>query len=87
PFIHTPYQTLPFPPSTNRVIHTLQLSPTINTEYPKHGFNFLPKKYRLQLTQHHTPIYHTQPTPYIFIKILQQIKQLPLNNHLQINKK
>ena len=42
-FIDTGYERLGFGPSTNGVIDTLELSRTINTEYGKHGLNFLAK--------------------------------------------
>ncbi len=61
-------ERLGFGPSTNGVIDTLELSRTINTEYGKHGLNFLAKKYGVELTQHHRAIYDTEATAYIFIK-------------------
>ena len=42
-FIDTGYERIGFGPSTNGVIDTLELSRTINTEYGKHGLNFLAK--------------------------------------------
>ena len=86
-FIDTGYERLGFGPSTNGVIDTLELSRTINTEYGKHGLNFLAKKYGVELTQHHRAIYDTEATAYIFIKMVQQMKELGVNNHLEINKK
>ncbi len=66
-FIDTGYERLGFGPSTNGVIDTLELSRTINTEYGKHGLNFLAKKYGVELTQHHRAIYDTEATAYIFL--------------------
>lgn len=86
-FIDTGYERLGFGPSTNGVIDTLELSRTINTEYGKHGLNFLAKKYGVELTQHHRAIYDTEATAYIFIKMVQQMKELGVTNHLDINKK
>ena len=86
-FIDTGYERLGFGPSTNGVIDTLELSRTINTEYGKHGLNFLAKKYGVELTQHHRAIYDTEATAYIFIKIVQQMKELGVTNHKDINKK
>ena len=86
-FIDTGYERLGFGPSTNGVIDTLELSRTINTEYGKHGLNFLAKKYGVELTQHHRAIYDTEATAYIFIKMVQQMKELGVNNHKDINKK
>ncbi len=43
-FINMGYERLGFGPSTNGVIDTSS-SGTINTEYGKHGLNFLAKKY------------------------------------------
>ncbi|MDU3830141.1 MAG: PolC-type DNA polymerase III, partial [Staphylococcus sp.] len=65
----------------------LELSRTINTEYGKHGLNFLAKKYGVELTQHHRAIYDTEATAYIFIKMVQQMKELGVTNHKDINKK
>lgn len=86
-FIDTGYERLGFGPSTNGVIDTLELSRTINTEYGKHGLNFLAKKYGVELTQHHRAIYDTEATAYIFIKMVQQMKELGVINHKDINKK
>ena len=86
-FIDTGYERLGFGPSTNGVIDTLELSHTINTEYGKHGLNFLAKKYGVELTQHHRAIYDTEATAYIFIKMVQQMKELGVTNHKDINKK
>ena len=86
-FIDTGYERLGFGPSTNGVIDTLELSRTINTEYGKHGLNFLAKKYSVELTQHHRAIYDTEATAYIFIKMVQQMKELGVTNHKDINKK
>ncbi|MEN2009937.1 PolC-type DNA polymerase III [Staphylococcus hominis] len=86
-FIDTGYERLGFGPSTNGVIDTLELSRTINTEYGKHGLNFLAKKYGVELTQHHRAIYDTEATAYIFIKMVQQMKELGVANHKDINKK
>ena len=85
-FIDTGYERLGFGPSTNGVIDTLELSRTINTEYGKHGLNFLAKKYGVELTQHHRAIYDTEATAYIFIKMVQQMKELGVTNHKDINK-
>ena len=86
-FIDTGYERLGFGPSTNGVIDTLELSRTINTEYGKHGLNFLAKKYGVELTQHHRAIYGTEATAYIFIKMVQQMKELGVTNHKDINQK
>ncbi|HDF0195120.1 TPA: PolC-type DNA polymerase III [Staphylococcus aureus] len=86
-FIDTGYERLGFGPSTNGVIDTLELSRTINTEYGKHGLSFLAKKYGVELTQHHRAIYDTEATAYIFIKMVQQMKELGVLNHNEINKK
>ena len=86
-FIDTGYERLGFGPSNNGVIDTLELSRTINTEYGKHGLNFLAKKYGVELTQHHRAIYDTEATAYIFIKMVQQMKELGVTNHKDINKK
>ena len=86
-FIDTGYERLGFGPSTNGVIDTLELSRTINTEYGKHGLNFLAKKYGVELTQHHRAIYDTEATAYIFIKMVQQMKELGVTNHKDINQK
>lgn len=86
-FIDTGYERLGLGPSTNGVIDTLELSRTINTEYGKHGLNFLAKKYGVELTQHHRAIYDTEATAYIFIKMVQQMKELGVANHKDINKK
>ncbi|MBI5974906.1 PolC-type DNA polymerase III [Staphylococcus sp. H16/1A] len=86
-FIDTGYERLGFGPSHNGVIDTLELSRTINTSYGKHGLNFLAKKYGVELTQHHRAIYDTEATAYIFIKMLAQLKELGVHNHLDINQK
>ncbi|EKU50482.1 PolC-type DNA polymerase III [Staphylococcus massiliensis] len=86
-FIDTGYERLGFGPSSNAVIDTLELSRTVNTEYGKHGLNFLAKKYGVELTQHHRAIYDTEATAYIFIKMLKQLKELNVTNHNEINTK
>ncbi|KYH14661.1 PolC-type DNA polymerase III [Staphylococcus kloosii] len=85
-FIDTGYERAGFGPSTNGVIDTLELSRTINTEYGKHGLNFLAKKYGVELTQHHRAIYDTEATAYMFIKMLKQLEELNVSNHQDINK-
>lgn len=84
-FIDTGYERLGFGESTNGVIDTLELSRTINTEYGKHGLNYLAKKYGVELTQHHRAIYDTETTAYIFIKMLKQLEELNVKNHKDIN--
>lgn len=84
-FIDTGYEHVGLGESTNGVIDTLELSRTINTEYGKHGLNFLAKKYGVELTQHHRAIYDTEATAYIFIKMLKQLEELGVNNHKDIN--
>ena len=49
--------------------------------------NFLAKKYGVELTQHHRAIYDTEAAAYIFIKMVQQMKELGVLNHNEINKK
>ena len=83
-FIDTGYERLGFGPSTNGVIDTLELSRTINTEYGKHGLNFL-KNMALNLLNT-IEIYDTEATAYIFIKMVQQMKELGVTNHKDINK-
>ncbi|GEP99189.1 PolC-type DNA polymerase III [Staphylococcus arlettae] len=85
-FIDTGYERAGLGASTNGVIDTLELSRTINTEYGKHGLNFLAKKYGVELTQHHRAIYDTEATAYIFIKMLKQLESLNVSNHQDINK-
>ena len=85
-FIDTGYEKTGLGASTNGVIDTLELSRTINTEYGKHGLNFLAKKYGVDLTQHHRAIYDTEATAYIFIKMLKQLEEAEVYNHQDINK-
>ena len=84
-FIDTGYERLGFGPSTNGVIDTLELSRTINTEYGKHGLNFLAKS--MASNSHNTiePFMIQRLRP-IFIKMVQQMKELGVNNHNEINK-
>ena len=84
-FIDTGYERAGLGESTNGVIDTLELSRTVNTEYGKHGLNFLAKKYGVELTQHHRAIYDTEATAYIFIKMLKQLDELDVKNHQDIN--
>ena len=84
-FIDTGYEHVGIGASTNAVIDTLELSRTINTEYGKHGLNFLAKKYGVELTQHHRAIYDTEATAYMFIKMLKQLEELDVHNHQDIN--
>ena len=84
-FIDTGYESVGLGESTNGVIDTLELSRTINTEFGKHGLNFLAKKYGVELTQHHRAIYDTEATAYIFIKMLKQLEELEVYNHQDIN--
>ena len=44
-------------------------------------------KYGVDLTQHHRAIYDTEVTAYIFIKMVQQMKELGVTNHIDINQK
>ncbi|WP_145467696.1 PolC-type DNA polymerase III [Staphylococcus pettenkoferi] len=84
-FIDSGYERAGLGESTNGVIDTLELSRTVNTEYGKHGLNFLAKKYGVELTQHHRAIYDTEATAYIFIKMLKQLDELDVKNHQDIN--
>ncbi|WP_141755917.1 MULTISPECIES: PolC-type DNA polymerase III [Staphylococcus] len=84
-FIDTGYERAGLGNYTNGVIDTLELSRTINTEFGKHGLNFLAKKYGVELTQHHRAIYDTEATAYIFIKMLKQVEELGVTNHKDIN--
>ncbi|KXA47420.1 DNA polymerase III, alpha subunit [Staphylococcus simulans] len=84
-FIDTGYERAGLGHYTNGVIDTLELSRTINTEFGKHGLNFLAKKYGVELTQHHRAIYDTEATAYIFIKMLKQVDELGVKNHQDIN--
>jgi DNA polymerase-3 subunit alpha (Gram-positive type) len=86
-FIEAAYQAEGFGSYQNGVIDTLELSRTINTDFKKHGLNILAKKYNVELTQHHRAIYDAEATAYIFIKMLYQLKEMGVSNHLDINDK
>lgn len=86
-FIDTGFERLGFGATKNAVIDTLELSRTINTEYGKHGLNFLAKKYGVELTQHHRAIYDAETTAHIFIKMLKQLAERNVYNHEDIDKK
>ncbi len=86
-FIDTGFERIGLGATTNGVIDTLELSRTVNTEYGKHGLNFLAKKYGVELTQHHRAIYDAETTAHIFIKMLKQLEELNVHNHNQINEK
>lgn len=86
-FIDTGFERIGLGATTNGVIDTLELSRTVNTEYGKHGLNFLAKKYGVELTQHHRAIYDAETTAHIFIKMLKQLEELNVHNHYQINEK
>ncbi len=67
-------------------IDTLFISRAVNKEAKRHGLSNLAKMYKVKLIQHHRAIYDTKTTAEIFIKMLEQLTELGVEKHSDIDK-
>lgn len=68
-------------------IDTLFLSRSINKEAKRHGLNNLVKMYKVRLVQHHRAIFDTKATAEVFVKMLNQLYDLGIEKHNEIDMK
>lgn len=68
-------------------VDTLFLSRAINKEAKRHSLNNLAKLYKARLVQHHRAIYDTKATAEIFVKMLDQLEELGITEHNEIDLK
>ncbi|MBU0278402.1 PolC-type DNA polymerase III [Gemella sp. zg-1178] len=66
-------------------IDTLFISRAVNKETSRHGLSPLAKFYKVKLLQHHRAIYDTRTTSGIFVKMLNQLDELGIKKHSQID--
>lgn len=67
-------------------IDTLFISRAINKEMKRHGLSNLAKFYKVKLVQHHRAIYDTKATADVFVRMLEQLTDLGIINHSDIDK-
>ena len=84
-FIDTAYTKLGFGPSENPVIDTLEITKVLNKSLKRHNLAALAKHYNVELVSHHRAIYDAEATGFIFIKMLQQLKENDIFTHEAIN--
>lgn len=84
-FIDTAYTKLGFGPSENPVIDTLEITKVLNKSLKRHNLAALAKHYNVELVSHHRAIYDAEATGFIFIKMLQQLKENDIYTHEAIN--
>ena len=84
-FIDTAYETLGYGPSTNGVVDTLEITKVLNKDLKRHNLAALSRYYNVELVSHHRAIYDAEATGYIFIKMLQQLKEAGIKKHNELN--
>lgn len=84
-FIDTAYETLGYGPSTNGVVDTLEITKVLNKDLKRHNLAALSRYYNVELVSHHRAIYDAEATGYIFIKMLQQLKEAGITKHNELN--
>lgn len=84
-FIDTAYENLGFGPSTNGVVDTLEITKVLNKDLKRHNLAALSRYYNVELVSHHRAIYDAEATGYIFIKMLQQLKEAGIEKHNELN--
>ncbi|CAD2076731.1 PolC-type DNA polymerase III [Phocicoccus pinnipedialis] len=84
-FIDTAYEKLGFGPSINGVIDTLEITKVLNKDLKRHNLAALSRYYNVELVSHHRAIYDAEATGYIFIKMLQQLKEVGIKKHSELN--
>lgn len=84
-FIDTSFERLGLKNKNNASIDTLFISRAINEDLKKHGLGNLAKFYKIRLVQHHRAIYDTKATSEIFVKMIEQLEQLGVVYHKDID--
>ena len=86
-FLDTCFERLGLENKNNASIDTLFVSRAENKEAKRHGLSNLAKLYKVRLVQHHRAIYDTKATAEIFVKMLDQLYELGIEYHNEIDKK
>lgn len=86
-FLDTCFERLGLENKNNASIDTLFVSRAENKEAKRHGLSNLAKLYKVRLVQHHRAIYDTKATAEIFVKMLDQLYELGIEYHNEIDEK
>ena len=86
-FLDTCFERLGLENKNNASIDTLFVSRSENKEAKRHGLSNLAKLYKVRLVQHHRAIYDTKATAEIFVKMLDQLYELGIEYHNEIDEK
>lgn len=86
-FLDTCFERLGLESKNNASIDTLFVSRAENKETKRHGLSNLAKLYKVRLVQHHRAIYDTKATAEIFVKMLDQLYELGIEYHNEIDEK
>ena len=86
-FLDTCFERLGLENKNNASIDTLFVSRAENKEAKRHGLSNLAKLYKVRLVQHHRAIYDTKATAEIFVKMLEQLYELGIEYHNEIDEK
>lgn len=86
-FLDTCFERLGLVNKNNASIDTLFVSRAENKEAKRHGLSNLAKLYKVRLVQHHRAIYDTKATAEIFVKMLDQLYELGIEYHNEIDEK
>ena len=86
-FLDTCFERLGLENKNNASIDTLFVSRAENKEAKRHGLSNLAKLYKVRLVQHHRAIYDTKATAEIFVKMLDQLYELGIEYHNEIDQK
>ena len=86
-FLDTCFERLGLENKNNASIDTLFVSRAENKEAKRHGLSNLAKLYKVRLVQHHRAIYDTKATAEIFVKMLDQLFELGIEYHNEIDEK
>ncbi|WP_455486484.1 exonuclease domain-containing protein, partial [Gemella sp.] len=86
-FLDTCFERLGLENKNNATIDTLFVSRAENKDAKRHGLSNLAKLYKVRLVQHHRAIYDTKATAEIFVKMLDQLYELGIEYHNEIDQK
>src|SRR5699024_8187275 len=67
------------------VLWTLEITKVLNKDLKRHNLAALSRYYNVELVSHHRAIYDAEATGYIFIKMLQQLKEAGITKHNELN--
>ncbi|MGX7111952.1 PolC-type DNA polymerase III [Gemella cuniculi] len=86
-FLDKSFERIGLRNKNNASIDTLFISRAENKEAKRHGLSNLAKLYKVRLVQHHRAIYDTKATAEIFVKMLDQLYDLGIEYHSEIDDK